>query len=116
VAELQQGGAGGEAITEAMEGIDLATVLELLRSASGLYREWGNVDRAEACGALAEFYGDRWSVRTVTTSRRGVEKDEQAARREREEMIHKLADRVAQLEAELKEVKQALRRLMSERR
>jgi hypothetical protein len=67
LAELQQAGASAEELGAAFEGLTTGLVIERLRGAAQLYRQWGLADRAESCNALAEFYAARWGVGTPAT-------------------------------------------------
>lgn len=59
VAEMQAAGAEGEALEQAFEGLSMGMTIELLQKATGLYREWGQKERASSCNQLAEFYAAR---------------------------------------------------------
>jgi len=121
-----------------VRGLSMGTIIELLQGASGLYREWGNGERARQCNQLAEFYARRERERAREREQaQGLEglghtggddaNDDGEGRerghdaREGEEAEHaaavrRLTNRVEKLQAELNEVKQALRELGRERR
>lgn len=59
VGELQMEGASAEALAEAMQGVSLETLIELLEQASNIWAEFGDEHRSKRCAHLAEYYANR---------------------------------------------------------
>jgi len=100
VAELQQGGASDVEIGRAFEGLSMETTIDLLELATELYADWDLGLRARGCAALAHYYAEREGGREG--------EHEEQAERAREEDLHRLKQRVQELQEELQKIKRVL--------
>ena len=121
VAEMQRAGASGTEMSRVLDGLDLQAVVQSLREAGALYRRWDRPERAQACAALARFYTQRWSLSSVPpinvappTDR--AQPDARPPSAEPSESLRRMAQRMERLEAELQELKAALRRMAQDQR
>lgn len=80
VAELQLAGAPSTDVAQAFEGLSMGNVIELLQGAHNLYAEWGDMERAQVCRQLAQYYAERERGREGADEEREPQERERRAR------------------------------------